>query len=112
MTRPSPPVQADERTTVRAMLDFHRSTLALKCAGLTDAQLRRPASPPSTLTLLGLVRHLAEVERTWFRDPCVSGGPHSARRRKGGAGTAMGRVVRGVRAASVWRRERWRGGGR
>ncbi|MFJ2866486.1 DinB family protein [Kitasatospora sp. NPDC087314] len=52
---------------LRAFLDFHRATLAMKCEGLTDEQLRQRSSPPSTLTLLGLVRHLAEVERTWFR---------------------------------------------
>ncbi|MFJ9609489.1 DinB family protein [Kitasatospora sp. NPDC101176] len=52
---------------LRAFLDFHRATLAMKCEGLTDEQLRRRSSPPSTLTLLGLVRHMAEVERTWFR---------------------------------------------
>ncbi|PCG83556.1 Mini-circle protein [Streptomyces sp. WZ.A104] len=49
-------------------LDHHRETLALKCAGLTDAQLREASVPPSALTLLGLVRHLAEVERFWFRE--------------------------------------------
>ncbi|MEV7770387.1 DinB family protein [Kitasatospora sp. NPDC086791] len=52
---------------LRGFLDFHRATLALKCEGLDDEQLRRRAGPPSTLSLLGLVRHLAEVERTWFR---------------------------------------------
>jgi len=65
--RPSPPVQGDERETLRAFLDFHRATLALKCDGLSDEDLRRRSMPPSTLTLLGLVRHMAEVERTWFR---------------------------------------------
>ncbi|MFD6610970.1 DinB family protein [Micromonospora chalcea] len=65
--RIGPPLLADERESLRAFLDFHRATLALKCEGLTDEQLRRPASPPSTLSLLGLVRHMAEVERTWFR---------------------------------------------
>ncbi|MFI6645254.1 DinB family protein [Streptomyces sp. NPDC050504] len=65
--RPAPPLLGDERETLRGFLDFHRATLAMKCEGLTDEQLRRPASPPSTLTLLGLVRHMAEVERTWFR---------------------------------------------
>lgn len=48
-------------------LDFHRATLAIKCAGLDDEQLRRPTVPTSSLSLLGLVRHMAEVERTWFR---------------------------------------------
>ncbi|MFF4378020.1 DinB family protein [Kitasatospora sp. NPDC001547] len=52
---------------LRGFLDFHRATLALKCEGLTDEQLRLRSSPPSALSLLGLVRHMAEVERTWFR---------------------------------------------
>ncbi|MBF6510991.1 DinB family protein [Nocardia farcinica] len=52
---------------LRGYLDFHRATLAMKCEGLGDDELRRAASPPSTLSLLGLVRHMAEVERTWFR---------------------------------------------
>ncbi|WP_422724103.1 DinB family protein [Kitasatospora purpeofusca] len=65
--RIAPPLTGGERETLRAFLDFHRATLAMKCAGLTDEQLRLRSSPPSTLTLLGLVRHMAEVERTWFR---------------------------------------------
>ncbi|MFE7311985.1 DinB family protein [Streptomyces sp. NPDC057555] len=65
--RIDPPRRAGEREMLRAYLDFHRATLAMKIQGLTDAQLRQRATPPSTLTLLGLVRHLAEVERTWFR---------------------------------------------
>ncbi|MEO5873476.1 MAG: DinB family protein [Streptosporangiaceae bacterium] len=65
--RPQPPLTGDEREMLRAFLDYHRATLALKCAGLSDADLRRQSMPPSTLSLLGLVRHLAEVERTWFR---------------------------------------------
>ncbi|MBB1247059.1 DinB family protein [Streptomyces durbertensis] len=66
-SRPFPPTTASERRMLRDYLDFHRATLEMKCAGLTDEQLRRRASPPSTLTLLGLVRHMAEVERAWFR---------------------------------------------
>ncbi|WP_329790649.1 DinB family protein [Lentzea sp. DG1S-22] len=65
--RPSPPLRAGERETLRGFLDFHRATLAMKCDGLSDDDLRRRSMPPSTLTLLGLVRHMAEVERTWFR---------------------------------------------
>jgi uncharacterized damage-inducible protein DinB len=61
-----PPI-ADERQMVEAWLDFHRQTLLSKCAGLTGDQLRQRAAPPSPLSLLGLVRHLAEVERGWFR---------------------------------------------
>ncbi|MEH0973801.1 DinB family protein [Micromonospora sp. CPCC 205546] len=52
---------------LRAFLDYHRATLAMKCAGLSDDDLRRQSMPPSTLSLLGLVRHMAEVERAWFR---------------------------------------------
>jgi uncharacterized damage-inducible protein DinB len=66
-TRTGPPLTGGERETLRAYLDFHRATLAVKCEGLSDEELRRRAVPPSTLTLLGLVRHMAEVERTWFR---------------------------------------------
>ncbi|WP_431935342.1 DinB family protein [Micromonospora sp. RP3T] len=65
--RIGPPLRAGERETLRAFLDFHRATLARKCEGLTDEQLRQQSSPPSALSLLGLVRHMAEVERAWFR---------------------------------------------
>ncbi|MFR9722586.1 DinB family protein [Streptomyces sp. MS19] len=65
--RPDPPLTGDERATLRGFLDHHRATLAWKCDGLTDEQLRRAAVPTSALSLLGLVRHMAEVERTWFR---------------------------------------------
>jgi len=65
--RPDPPRIAGEREMLRVFLDFHRATLAMKCDGLSDDDLRRRSMPPSTLTLLGLVRHMAEVERTWFR---------------------------------------------
>ena len=53
--------------SAQAWLEFHRGTLLWKCAGLTDAQLKSASVPPSTLTLLGLLRHMAEVERAWFR---------------------------------------------
>jgi hypothetical protein len=59
-----PPV-ADERQMLEAWLDFHRQTLLAKCAGLTADQLKERAAPPSGLSLLGLVRHMAEVERGW-----------------------------------------------
>ncbi|MFG2399467.1 DinB family protein [Streptomyces lydicus] len=62
-----PPMDADERTSLESWLDFYRTTLAQKCAGLTEHQLRAASAPPSPLTLLGLVQHLAEVERNWFR---------------------------------------------
>ena len=65
--RPEPPRNAGERETLRVFLDFHRATLAMKCEGLSDEELKQRSMPPSTLSLLGLVRHMAEVERTWFR---------------------------------------------
>jgi uncharacterized damage-inducible protein DinB len=65
--RVGPPLTGDERHMLRAFLDYHRATLVMKCEGLSDEDLRRRSMPPSTLSLLGLVRHMAEVERTWFR---------------------------------------------
>ncbi|MGH4027387.1 DinB family protein [Actinomycetota bacterium Odt1-20B] len=62
-----PPLTADEPAMLMSWLDFHRETLALKCAGLDDEQLRRRAAAPSALTLLGLVQHMAGVERNWFQ---------------------------------------------
>ncbi len=60
------PRTGGEREMLRAYLEFHRETLARKCAGLPDDDLRRRPTP-SALSLLGLVRHMAEVERSWFR---------------------------------------------
>src|ERR1700756_3160451 len=65
--RIDPPYEGDERTLLLAWLDFHRATLAVKCEGLTDDQLRARAVPPSSLSLLGLVRHMGEGERSWVR---------------------------------------------
>jgi uncharacterized damage-inducible protein DinB len=64
--RGEPPLMAPERQMLEAWLDFHRDTLALKCEGLTGAQLRERAVPPATLSLLGLIRHMAEGEHQWF----------------------------------------------
>ncbi|WP_454315840.1 DinB family protein [Streptomyces phaeoluteigriseus] len=69
--RTEPAQNADERTMLEGWLDYHRETLAWKCEGLTDAQLRTAAVPPSELSLMGLVRHMAEVERGWFRQVLV-----------------------------------------
>lgn len=57
----------DERSTLLAYLTNYRLTLEMKCAGLDAEQLARRSVPPSTMSLLGLLRHLAEVERGWFR---------------------------------------------
>jgi hypothetical protein len=58
---------ASEREMLEAWLDFHRQTLLWKCSGLETELLRERTAPPSTLSLLGLVRHMADVERVWFR---------------------------------------------
>jgi uncharacterized damage-inducible protein DinB len=60
------PTTGDERTMLVGFLRSQRATLVLKCSGL-DTELSRRAVEPSTLSLLGLVRHLADVERRWFR---------------------------------------------
>ncbi|MGH3647140.1 MAG: DinB family protein [Micromonosporaceae bacterium] len=61
------PRAVGEREMLDAWLEFHRQTLLMKCAGLTTEQLRLRSAEPSSLSLLGLVRHMAEVERWWFR---------------------------------------------
>ncbi|MFF5982436.1 DinB family protein [Streptomyces olindensis] len=65
--RHMPATTADERTMLEGWLEFHRQTLAWKCEGLSDEQLRSAAVEPSDLSLMGLVRHMADVERSWFR---------------------------------------------
>jgi uncharacterized damage-inducible protein DinB len=65
--RTRPPISGTERVQLDAWLDFHRQTLLVKCAGLTPEQLATASAPPSNLTLLGLLRHMADVERAWFR---------------------------------------------
>ncbi|MFE6508027.1 DinB family protein [Nocardioides sp. NPDC057767] len=59
------PYVADESTTLRTFLDFHRATLLRQVAGLDHEQLNRPF-PPTTMTLAGLLKHMAFVEDTWF----------------------------------------------
>ena len=56
-----------EWATLVDFLDWYRATLELKSAGLTDEQAATASCPPSILTITGLVRHMAEVERNWFR---------------------------------------------
>lgn len=56
-----------ERATLTDYLTAYRQTLQLKCEGLDAEQLARRSVPPSNMSLLGLVRHMAEVERHWFR---------------------------------------------
>ena len=61
-----PARDASERDLLVSWLDWHRATMVAKCEGLTAAQLGQPSCPPSELTLLGLVRHLTEIERNYL----------------------------------------------
>jgi uncharacterized damage-inducible protein DinB len=61
------PSLGDERTTLVEFLRCQRLTLEMKCADLDANDLARRSVEPSTLSLLGLVRHMADVERSWFR---------------------------------------------
>ena len=65
--RTEPTLVADERTSLEQWVDYHRATLLKKCAGLDDRQLKARPLATSGLSLLGLVRHMTEVERWWFR---------------------------------------------
>jgi hypothetical protein len=69
-TTPLPGAKADaedERSVLLGYLDYHRVVLARKAEGITEQEARLPACPPSDLTLLGLIRHMTDVERDWFR---------------------------------------------
>ena len=61
-----PPEQGDERVVLQGVLDFARGAVVRKASGLTEEQARTAASPPSTLTAAGIVKHLTGVERFWF----------------------------------------------
>lgn len=62
----------DERDTLLGFLDYYRKELIDKSNGLTDEQARTTSVPPSDLNLMGLIRHMAEVERHWFRNTLVA----------------------------------------
>jgi uncharacterized damage-inducible protein DinB len=69
-TTPLPAAKAfaeDERAVLLGYLTYHRTVLARKAEGVSDADARRRACGPSALTLLGLIRHMTDVERWWFR---------------------------------------------
>jgi uncharacterized damage-inducible protein DinB len=70
--RVDPPLKADEATTIRAFLDYHRDTLRWKVDGLDQQQLAQPLAP-STMTLGGMLKHLALVESSWFEAVLLGG---------------------------------------
>ena len=65
--RIDPPLAADEAATLLAFLDYHRDTFRMKCDGLDQSQLATPL-PPSSMTLGGMMKHLALVESSWFSE--------------------------------------------
>ncbi len=65
--RPEPPLEGDETATLLGFLDYQRATLEWKCRGLSDEQLQ-VALPPATMTLGGMLKHLAYVEDSWFTE--------------------------------------------
>ncbi len=65
--RPRIPRVAGEREALAGYLEYYRATVEMKCRDLTPTQLRTRSVPPSTLSLHGIVRHLAGVERWWFQ---------------------------------------------
>jgi len=70
--RPEPPLDGDEIETLLGFLDYQRATLEWKCRGLTDDKLCSPL-PPTTMTLGGLLKHLARVEDYWFSEVVAEG---------------------------------------
>ncbi len=66
-TRTDGPMDGGERAVLDHWLDLYRDTALLKIAGLDPGQLARRAVPPSSLSLIGVVRHLTEVEAYWLR---------------------------------------------
>jgi uncharacterized damage-inducible protein DinB len=65
--RAEPPTMGNDRETLVGFLRWQRETLELKCSHLSPDQLARRSVEPSTMSLLGLLRHMADVERGWFR---------------------------------------------
>ena len=71
------PGDGDELPLLTGWLSFHRSALAVKCAGLSDEQMVEASAPPSPLSLLGLVRHMTEMERVYAGWALATDGPRS-----------------------------------
>jgi uncharacterized damage-inducible protein DinB len=90
----------DERGTLLEYLRAYRITMRMKCADLDAEQMARPSVPPSTMSLLGLVRHLAEVERNWFRR--VMAGEDAPKRYGADDGDWNGAVADADVVAEAW----------
>src|SRR5215472_753851 len=70
--RTEPSFVLGERAMLEEWLEYHRVTLLMKCDGLDDEQRKRRPVATSNLSLHGLIRHMAEVERNWFRRVLLS----------------------------------------
>ena len=105
--RQAGPERVDERTTLVGFLRDYRLALEMKCADLTPTQLAARSVPPSSMSLLGLIRHLADVERHWFRQ-VMAGQPIGRRYRTVEDRDAdwNGAVADPVVVAEAW--EAWR----
>ncbi|MGH7640113.1 MAG: DinB family protein [Candidatus Dormibacteria bacterium] len=113
------PDPVDERTTLLDFLNGYRLTLEMKCGDLNPEQLAARSVPPSTMSLLGLIRHMAEVERYWFRQVMAGGTPEPRYRTPGDRDAcwndAAGEAPLVAQAWDAWREEvdfsdRWVGG--
>src|SRR5690606_21860193 len=96
-----------EKATVTGYLEAYRLTLKMKCEGLTPEQMATRSVPPSDLSLLGMVRHMARVEHKWFRS-VLGGAPETPRIHDDGTGgfTDLTPTEEGVAAAwESWRTE-------
>jgi uncharacterized damage-inducible protein DinB len=98
-----------ERETLIEYLRAYRLTLEMKCAGLDAEQMARRSVPPSTMSLLGLIRHMAETERSWFRRVMAAQDVPSIYRtpenREGDWDDAVGDPQQIERAWRAWRDE-------
>jgi uncharacterized damage-inducible protein DinB len=104
--RADPPYAGDERATLAGFLDFQRATLEWKCDGLSDEQLRRRSVPTSTMSLLGIVRHLADVEQHWFSVSLDGQAPALHYWHRGPDGSDIDWVVEGADVAESF--QSWR----
>ena len=105
--RPQPPAAADEAATLLGFLEYERTTLAWKCSGL-DAVGLKTTLGPSSMTLGGMLRHLARVEDYWFcyalhaRD-AADAVEHRGLGGRPGPGLAVGRRALARATFRIWR---------
>lgn len=105
------PLAKGERDTLLQFLGNDRKAMELKCAGLDAEQFARRSVPPSTMSLLGLVRHVADVEHFWFRRVMAgTDAPPLYWSEDIEDADWAGAVADPAVAADAWRA--WRGGGR